>query len=104
MDNLLDKKIRCEINYSENRIKKLLLCLCCLCSCAAVSQLSYRGGVGEELRPTGNRLSAKSGVEAKLENGMKLGATYRARTTNLTSDKMEHGFFFDINVPVWKRK
>ena len=84
-------------------MKALLLGVCLLCSCV-VSQVSYKGGVGEELRPGENRLSAKSGIETELESGVKLDATYRTRTTDLKSDKVEHGFFFDVSVPLWKKR
>lgn len=81
-----------------------LFCLCCLGGCAPINQISFCGGVGDELRPTETRLSAKSGIETKLENGAKVKATYRGRTTDLRSDKVEHGFFFDVSIPIWKRQ
>lgn len=76
--------------------------------CASVKEVSYKGGIGNELRgnsdsKTDHRFGVKSGIETKFINGVSVDAVYRNRVTDFKKDSMEHGFFMGVKVPLWKR-
>lgn len=89
-------------------MRKLLLISCLLFSGCVVSEIAYKGGIGEELRghdgkPSDQRFSVKSGLEAKV-NDITVGASYRNRITEFEKESLEHGFFIDVKVPLWRKR
>lgn len=88
--------------------KIMILVILIMGACSHLKQINLKTGVGNELRnhagePWDDRFSVSVGPEFKLEDGSSYGFTYRHRITDLEMDSMEHGFFLQGSIPVWKK-
>lgn len=90
------------------RNKLLVLITLLLCGCATIKAVDWKNEVGNEIRghsdkPDDHRFSVSTGVEAKLDNDVKVGVKYRNRLTEFEPESMEHGFFCGMSIPLYRK-